>query len=207
MNKRIIKTNKKYTYDILKNDLLFLNYEYPFFKIENIGKSTLGENIIFIKLGKGNKKLFINASHHGSEWMTSLITMMFIEKYLFLYKYKQNYKGYNIEELWNNVSTYIIPMVNPDGVNLCLKNKKIINNNYYKEIWQEYINNLDEWKANIRGVDLNLNYPAGWRQAAYNKAKKGIIKPGPKDNKLYTPLFINSDAEILFSLIISIEPS
>ena len=181
MNKNIVKTNKKYTYDILKNDLLFLNYEYPFFKINNIGKSTLGENIIYIKFGKGNKKLFINASHHANEWMTSLITMMFIEKYLYLYKNNQNYKGYNIEELWNNVSLYIVPMVNPDGVNLCLKNKKILNNNLYRDIWEKYINNLDEWKANIRGVDLNLNYPAGWKQAEINKLKKGITGPGPRD--------------------------
>ena len=159
MNKRIIKTNKNYTYDILKNDLLFLNYEYPFFKINNIGKSTLGEDIIFIKLGNGKKKLFINCSHHANEWITSLITMMFIEKYVFLYKYNQNYKGYNIKELWNNVSLYIVPMVNPDGVNLCLKNKNIINSNFYKGIWGKYINNLENWKANIRGVDLKNYQP------------------------------------------------
>ena len=159
MNRKIIKTNRNYTYDILKNDLLFLNYEYPFFKINNIGKSTLGENIIFIKLGKGNKKLLINASHHANEWMTSLITMMFIEKYLFLYKNNKNYKGFNIEDLWNNVSLFIVPMVNPDGVNLCLKNKKIISQNLYAEIWGKYINNLESWKANIRGVDLKNYQP------------------------------------------------
>ena len=154
MNKRIIKTNKNYTYDILKNDLLFLNYEYPFFLINNIGKSTLGEKIIYIKLGKGNKKLFINCSHHANEWMTSLIIMMFIEKYLYLYKYNQSYKGYDIEQLWNNVSLYIVPMVNPDGVNLCLKDKKIINNTLYREIWGKYIDSLEGWKANIRGADF-----------------------------------------------------
>ena len=181
MNKKIIKINKNYTYDILKNDLLFLNYEYPYFKINNIGKSTLGENIIYIKLGKGNKKLFINSSHHANEWMTSLVTMMFIEKYLKLYNKKENYKGYDINELWEKVSVYIVPMVNPDGVNLCLKNKKIINEKVYKEIWQEYENKLEDWKANIRGVDLNLNYPAGWQQAVINKRKKGIDKPGPRD--------------------------
>ena len=181
MNNRIIKTNKKYNYDILKNDLLFLNYEYPFFKINNIGKSTLGEKIIYIKLGYGNKKLFINASHHANEWMTSLIIMMFIEKYLFFYKYKEIYLGYDIKELWKNVSLYIVPMVNPDGVNLCLKNKKIINNNLYKDIWRKYENNLDDWKANIRGVDLNLNYPTGWERAVKNKLRKGINKPGPRD--------------------------
>lgn len=181
MNKKIIKTNKNYTYDILKNDLLFLNYQYPFFKIKTIGKSTLGENIIYIKLGEGNKKLFINSSHHANEWMTSLITMMFIEKYLELYNKKECYKGYDINELWKNVSVFIIPMVNPDGVNLCLKNKKIINEKIYEDIWKEYENKLEDWKSNIRGVDLNLNYPAGWEQAVINKRKKGIYKPGPRD--------------------------
>ena len=181
MNKKIIKINKDYTYDNLKNDILFLNYEYPFFKIKTIGKSTLGENIIYIKLGEGNKKLFINSSHHANEWMTSLVIMMFIEKYLELYNKKEFYKGYDIKELWEKVSVFIVPMVNPDGVNLCLKNKKIINGKIYKEIWGEYENKLEDWKANIRGVDLNLNYPAGWEQAVINKRKKGIDKPGPRD--------------------------
>ena len=89
MKNKIIKINKEYNYDILKNDMLFLNYEYPFFKINNIGESTLGEKIIYIKLGEGNKKIFINASHHAHEWMTSLQTMLFIEKYLQLYKNKE----------------------------------------------------------------------------------------------------------------------
>ena len=60
MYNTIIKTNKNYSYDVLKNDLKNLNNLYPFFKINEIGKSTLGEKIFFIKLGKGNKKLFIN---------------------------------------------------------------------------------------------------------------------------------------------------
>ena len=177
----IIKLDKNYTYDILKNDILFLNYYFPFFKINNIGNSTLGEKIIYIKLGEGNKKLFINASHHANEWMTSLIIMIFIEKYLKLYKNRELYKGFDIKELWDNVSLYIVPMVNPDGVNLCLKNKKIIYNKLFYEIWRNYINELDNWKSNIRGVDLNLNYPAGWNQALKNKLKKGINKPGPRD--------------------------
>ena len=188
MNKKIIKTNKNYTYDILKNDLFFLKYEYPFFKIKAIGKSTLGENIIYIKLGKGNKKLFINSSHHANEWMTSLITMMFIEKYLQLYNKKEFYKGYDINELWEKVSLYIVPMVNPDGVNLCLKNKKIINEKLYLEIWEKYKDNLEDWKANIRGVDLNLQFPAGWEQAREIKFSQGFNRPAPRDFVGFGPL-------------------
>lgn len=209
MSKKIVKTNQNYTYDILKNDLLFLNYEFPFFKINEIGKSTLGEKIIYIKLGEGNKKLFINSSHHANEWMTSLITMMFIETYLTLHQKKEMYKGYDIEELWKNVSVFIVPMVNPDGVNLCLKEKKIVNDNLYKNILEK--SNLENWKANIRGVDLNLNYPAGWEQAVKNKAKKGIIAPGPRDypgpnaiSEIETKNMINFTTLFQFDMTISL---
>ncbi len=209
MNKKIVKTNQSYTYDILKNDLLFLNYEFPFFKINEIGKSTLGEKIIYIKLGEGNKKLFINGAHHANEWMTSLITMMFIETYLTLHQKKEIYKGYDIEELWKNVSLFIVPMVNPDGVNLCLKEKKILNDNLYKNIWEK--SNLENWKANIRGVDLNLNYPAGWEQAVKNKAKKGIIAPGARDysgpnavSEIETKNMINFTTLFQFDMTISL---
>lgn len=179
--KEIIKTNQIYTYERLKNDLLFLNYEYPIFKINNIGKSILGENMYYLKLGEGNKKLGINASHHANEWITSLIIMMFVEKYLFLYGNKQNYKGYNIEDIWKRTSLYVIPMVNPDGVNLCLNDKKIIELEKYQEIWKPYERCLQDWKANIRGVDLNLNYPTGWQQAVKNKKKIGVTRAGPRD--------------------------
>ena len=211
MYNTIIKTNKNYSYDVLKNDLKNLNNLYPFFKINSIGKSTLGEDILFIKLGKGKKKLFINCSHHANEWLTSLVIMMFVEKYLFLYKTKQIYKGYNSTELWENVSLYIVPMVNPDGVDLCLRSNKIIKNNLYKEVWKKYSKNLEDWKSNIRGVDLNLNYPAGWNQAVINKSKKGVVKSGPRDypgpnalSEIETKNMVNFTELIKFDMTISL---
>ena len=204
----IIKLDKNYTYDILKNDLIFLKMLYPNLEIKSIGKSTLGEDIKYIILGKGERKLFINASHHANEWMTSLIIMLFIEKYLELYKNKKIYKGYVIEELWNRTSIFIVPMVNPDGVNLCLKDKKILMNKSYEEIWKKYENNLEGWKANIRGVDLNLNYPAGWEEAVKNKK---IYSPGPRDypgpnsvSEIETKNMINFSQLFTFDMTISL---
>ena len=123
----------------------------------------------------------INASHHANEWLTSLIVMMFVENYLETYYTHEIYKGYNIREIWNKTSIYIIPMVNPDGVNLVLKENKILNNDKYKNIWEQHIDNIENWKANIRGVDINVNYPTGWEEARKNKYKKGISSPGPRD--------------------------
>ena len=37
------------------------------------------------------------------------------------------------------------------------------------------------WKSNIRGVDLNLQFPAGWEQAREIKFAQGFRTPAPRD--------------------------
>jgi len=182
LKNKIIKKYIPYNYEILKNDLILLENKYDNFYIGTIGNSVLGEEIKYLKIGNGKKKVFINASHHANEWISSLVIMLFVEKYLYLKKnYVVNYKSYNVNNLWENATLYVVPMVNPDGVNLVLGVDKLRKIELYKNIWKNYVDNLEYWKANIRGVDLNLNYPAGWEQAVINKRKKGIDKPGPRD--------------------------
>ena len=153
--KNIIKNNLPYNYEILKNNLEDLKNKYNFFDIGIIGESVLNEEIKYLKLGKGENKILINASHHANEWISSLVIMLFVEKYLDLKNNNvDNYKTYNINNLWNNSTLYVVPMVNPDGVNLVLGVDKLRKSELYKNIWGEYVDNLEYWKANIRGVDL-----------------------------------------------------
>lgn len=180
--KKIIKNYLPYSYNLLKEDLNLLKNKYNNFYIGNIGKSVLGEDIKYLKIGNGKNKVFINASHHANEWISSIVIMMFVEKYLYLkYNYVDNYKSYNINELWKKSTLYVVPMVNPDGVNLVLDVDNFNKSELYKDIWGEYVDNLEYWKSNIRGVDLNLNYPYGFEQAKINKAKKGVFSAGPRD--------------------------
>lgn len=37
----------------------------------------------------------------------------------------------------------------------------------------------DGWKANIRGVDLNLQFPAEWQKAREIKYEQGFTRPCP----------------------------
>jgi len=44
------------------------------------------------------------------------------------------------------------------------------------------------WKANINGVDLNLQFPAGWEQAREIKFSQGFTSPAPRDFVGFGPL-------------------
>lgn len=114
----IVSTNISYTYSILRSNLITLMRKYPFLNVQITGNSVLDKNIYVIKLGKGSNNVFYSASIHANEWITSLILMKFIEDYCEAYTNNSNLYGYSIKELFNSASIYIMPMVNPDGVDL-----------------------------------------------------------------------------------------
>ena len=188
----IVQTNINYTYEIMRSNIYELNITYPFLQVQNIGFSVLGKQLPIIRLGRGPKEVFYSASFHANEWITSIVLMKFIEDYCIAYTNNSNLFGYNIRNLFNTVSIYIMPMVNPDGVNL-VTGAYNINSSIYRS-FQSIANNYPNiafpngWKANFNGVDLNLQFPAGWEQAKEIKYSQGFTYPAPRDFVGYGPL-------------------
>ena len=188
----IVQTNINYTHETMMSNLYELNNTYPFIQIQNAGYSVLGKSIPVIKLGRGRKQVFYSASIHAQEWITSVLLMKFIEDYCLAYINNASLYGVRIRELFRQTSIYIMPMVNPDGVDLvtdfCPINSPIYRS--FQSIAQNFpsIPFPDGWKANFNGVDLNLQFPAGWNNAKEIKYAQGFNKPSPRDFVGYGPL-------------------
>ncbi|QXM05524.1 M14 family metallopeptidase [Crassaminicella indica] len=177
----IVDTNIDYTYDIMKRDIEGLKVRYPFLEVGIAGKSVLGRNLYYIKLGNGPNQVFYNGAHHSLEWITSLLLMKFIENFSKAYIREEVIRGYNTKDIWEKSSIYIIPMVNPDGIDLVLNGLQR-NNPYYYQLIKWNKGNIDfskNWQANNRGVDLNHNYDALWEKSKEAEKEYGIYGPGP----------------------------
>lgn len=157
---------------------------YPEIDHKVIGHSVLGQEIPVLIFGKGENHVSYNGSHHGNEWITSLVLLKFLRNYAKAYKEGGAIAGYDARQLYEQSTLHLIPMVNPDGVDIA---KASLSHTAAHEYVTYLAANYPQtsfptgWKANARGVDLNLQYPAGWEKAKEIKFAQGVTMPGPRD--------------------------
>lgn len=99
-------------------NLSALKHVYPFLQMQTIGNSVLGKELLAVRIGQGPKEVFYNASFHANEWITTPLLMKFLENYCISYVTNSDIYDYQSRNLFNTVSLYLVPMVNPDGVDL-----------------------------------------------------------------------------------------
>lgn len=183
---QIVAPGDKYGYDEMEQDIRALVTRYPFIELFTIGQSVEGRNLYLLRIGRGTKQVHYNAAFHANEWITTPVLMKFLEDYAEAYDSKQLLNGYDMEYLYNTTSLYVVPMVNPDGVQLVLHGIDQ-SNPRYSEVLR--INNgshdFNGWKANIHGVDLNDQFPAYWQEEF---DRRGVTAPAPANYPGPAPL-------------------
>ena len=80
--------------------------------------------------------------------------------------------GFNVKELLDNVTLYIVPSVNPDGMEIAIQKEAAIKDDNLRAALRPIPGYYVQWKANARGVDINRNFPCQtW----------GKVVPGKKE--------------------------
>jgi len=155
----------QYSYEELMEDINQLMAKFPqYLTLRTIGQSVFGRDIPMIVMGdpENPKKILIQGSTHAREYITSLLVMKQLEVYCEQYG-TGIYKDSTYEQIISECAIYFVPMLNPDGVNLCIKGLDSV-----PMEWRAYVNalpgisKLSAWKANGVGVDLNGNFGTGW---------------------------------------------
>ncbi|AGK54911.1 M14 family metallopeptidase [Bacillus sp. 1NLA3E] len=182
--KPIVNGKRKYDFLTMLGEINELSKIYPFIRVNSIGDSVLGNPLKEIRIGKGYKKININASFHANEWITTSIAMTFLNIYLLSLTNGQSLDGVRLLPFYHEIELSIVPMVNPDGVNLVLNGPP---ESHTRDIVKMNNGSSDftAWKANIRGVDLNNQFPANWE---IEKERKEPKAPASRDYPGEAPL-------------------
>ena len=165
---------------------------YPFIRSEVLATTAFQRPIRTLAIGTGERKVLFTAAHHANEWITALILLKFAEEFAEAIQTDGKIYGVPAQTIAKYTTVYLVPLVNPDGVDLVTGVLKPgdIQYDLAKRLSQDYpeIPFPEGWKANLLGVDLNLQYPAGWLQAREIKFSQGYTTPGPRDYVGRAPL-------------------
>ena len=180
----IVSTNVPITSERNTQLIQALARQYPIISVRQFGTTAFGRPLWAMTMGSGERKVLYSAAHHANEWITAYVLLRFAEELAQAITTGGSVYGIPATTLAKTEIT-LVPLVDPDGVDLVTgavtpgsveyELARILGDNYPD------IPFPNGWKANLMGVDLNLQYPAGWLQAREIKFSQGFTRPGPRD--------------------------
>lgn len=188
----IVKTDVPMTAKLCEDTVRRLAEIYPAFRLRELTTTAFGRPILALEIGAGDRKVLFSASHHANEWITTTLLLKFLEELAQAAEAGEKLWGVEARTILKASTICAVPMVNPDGVDLVTGGIPMGTIQYEtaRALADCYpgIPFPDGWKANLLGVDLNLQYPAGWLLAREIKFSQGYRRPGPRDYVGRAPL-------------------
>lgn len=169
---------KEYDYYERKKAIDSLIDRYKFVRMSIIGKSCGGKGIPALKIGSGESYALIVAGVHGSERITSTVLLMFVEELCEAIENDGYFADIRIIKALRGRGVIFVPCLNPDGCDISLLGKKA-GGEFADKIEAQCRGDFIHWNANLRGVDLNHNFDAGWHELHKKERELGIIGPAP----------------------------
>lgn len=188
----MVPTDVPMTSGLCERVILKLTQDYPAVTSRVITSTVFGRPVQAVKLGQGERQVLYTAAHHANEWITATVLLKFIEALAQAAAQGGRLFGVEAQTILKAATIHLVPMVNPDGVDLVTGAIPAGSPEYEnaQTIAEDFpqIPFPDGWKANLVGVDLNLQYPAGWLEARQIKFAQGYNRPAPRDFVGRSPL-------------------
>jgi len=188
----IVRTDIPMTSKLLTETIQKLTEAYPFLEAEVLTTTAFGRPVYTIEIGDGDREVIFSAAHHANEWITTPLLMKFLEELSDAFEKGGKIYGVPAKNILKYSTIHLIPMMDPDGVDLVTGaiRPQTPEYNIARQIAGDFpdIPFPDGWKANLLGVDLNLQYPAGWLMAREIKFSQGFDRPAPRDYVGRAPL-------------------
>ncbi len=188
----IVNTDVPITSESCNETVRLLSQRYPTIRAGVLTTSAFGNPIPMMTMGTGERQVIFTAAHHANEWITALVLLKFAEDLAQASESGGNLYGIPAQTILKAATITLVPLVDPDGVDLVVgryqpgslpyETARRLADNYPNIPFPE------GWKANLLGVDLNLQYPAGWLRAREIKFSQGYTQPGPRDYVGRSPL-------------------
>ncbi len=188
----IVRTDVPMTSALCEETIARLTQTYPFLRSRVLTTTAFGRPVHTLTVGEGERKVLYSAAHHANEWITTPVILKFVEELAEAIQNDSALYGVQGRNIAAAATIHTVPMVDPDGVDLVTG--AVEPGTLAYETAQRLADNYpaipfpDGWKANLLGVDLNLQYPAGWLRAREIKFSQGYTKPGPRDYVGRAPL-------------------
>lgn len=173
--KRIIRS-VDYDYQKTKKYIDALCCRIPSLQAFCIGKSCAGRDITALKINDADEYVLFAAAFHGSEHITTNILLMFIEDFCTACEQNRSLCGINVRKALGNRGVMFVPRVNPDGCDISI-NGALGCGKATDTIRKLCNGDFAHYNANLRGVDINHNFDAGWQKLHTLERKAGIMGP------------------------------
>ncbi len=182
---------------------------FPALRARTLTTTAFGREVRCLTFGEGERRVIFSAAHHANEWITAPVLLKFMEDLAQAAASEGTLYGIPAQSFLKYTTIYAFPMVDPDGVDLVTGAIEPGTLEYVTAAGiSDNFPNIpfpDGWKANLLGVDLNLQYPAGWLQAREIKFSQGYDRPAPRDYVGRAPLS-QREARALAELTEEINP-
>ena len=92
--------------------------KYPFCRTRILTNTAFQRPVSLLSIGTGPRTVLFTAAHHANEWITALVLLKYAEDLAEAIQNNGILFGQRARPMAEAVTIHLVPMVNPDGVDL-----------------------------------------------------------------------------------------